>query len=172
MIEKKPIITKSITAFCTVSAGDAISQGIECYTTGRKFKLDRTLKFASFAIIFTPFTHAHYSVIMPYLIPSSTRIDLLKSVIFDQTFYVGTYFFSYYAFMNIITNKSYSDFKTDIREKYVPAIKANWMFWPGIMLMSFIYVPIIYRVLYLNVCGIAWNTYFSYSQNMRVSIKK
>lgn len=174
LIEKRPILTKCCTAFFTVSAGDILCQTLEHIRSPCEWKYDfiRTAKFASFAFMFTPFAHTHYSVIMPKIFPSPDKSTLVKSVIFDQTVYTPVYFLAYFAYMNCISGKSFDDLSCQLSIKYFESLRANWIFWPLIMLGGFIYVPVMYRVLYINVFGIFWNTYFSYMQNAKVMIKK
>ena len=55
--------------------------------------------------------------------------------------------------------------REQLEEKFVDTILAGTMFWPFANAVNFAYVPTKWRILALNVAGVAWNAYMSHVVN-------
>jgi len=49
-----------------------------------------------------------------------------------------------------------------LRTSYWQALATNWMIWPFVQLANFKLVPLQYRLLFVNVVSIGWNSYLSF----------
>ena len=53
--------------------------------------------------------------------------------------------------------------KEKIKDNYMPALKFGALFWPAAQLINFRYVGPTYRVLYISLAGLIWNTFVRYA---------
>merc|ERR1719353_1224443 len=62
----------------------------------------------------------------------------------------------------LFERKSEQQILTQLKEKVPVAATAAWQFWPFANMIAFGLVPVMYRVLYGNVCAIFWNAKLSH----------
>jgi protein Mpv17 len=49
-----------------------------------------------------------------------------------------------------------------LQKNYVTALTSNYMIWPFVQIVNFKFIPLHYRVLFVNVVSIGWNCYLSF----------
>lgn len=165
----KPIITKCVTSFITFGLGDLICQKLEMVYSNKEQKLNwkRFMKQASFGFLYTPIFHFNFCHLLPYLFPPTTKYSVVKSVAFDQTINALLFTTCFFLYIETASGKSIGQAFNDSKPKIFPVLIDNWKVWPLIMAVTFRYVPIQFRVLVTNFCGMIWMTYLSYVQNVR-----
>ena len=168
LLEERPLTTKCITSFLTFSMGDFMCQKFEKVYSGRtQYDWWRTIRQGSFGFCVTPYFHLQFSIIMPYLFPATKKINIIKSVVYDQTIGASIFTLMFFTYVDLASGKSIYQMKEELKVKFVPTIIANWTVWPPLMLINFSLVPVPWRVLYANFCGMFWNAYLSWVQNVK-----
>jgi hypothetical protein len=168
LLEERPIITKCVTSFFTFGMGDLICQYFEKKLSNRtSWDITRFFKQASLGVCITPYLHLQFAVIMPYLFPNTRKINIIKSVIYDQT--IGAVIFTslFFTYLDLVSGKNLQQIKEELKVKLFPTLKANWTVWPLLMLINFSVVPVPWRVLFANICGMFWGAYLSFVQNVK-----
>ena len=79
--------------------------------------------------------------------PGKPNLEILARVGTDQTVFASTNLFLFLSSMALMEG---GDPKKALEEKYVTAVKKNWMVWPGVQFVNFKYVPLEHRVLVVN----------------------
>jgi protein Mpv17 len=111
------------------------------------------------------------------VIPNKPNLEIVARVATDQTVFASTNLFLFLSSMALMEG---NDPKQALQDKYVTAVKKNWMVWPAVQFTNFKYVPLEHRVLVVNIvslgeCSTAvfglvvradfvagWNCYLSY----------
>ena len=176
----RPIVTKCISSFVILGLGDVLCQYLNFHYfnkeehVGQKFKLDyiRAIKQGSVGFIHSPVYHYQYSILFPRIF-EGTRFGLAKCVLWDQT--INTFFalFVFYVYLDLVNGESFSTALHHFEIKFKATIIDNWKVWPLVQAINFSLMPAEYRVFFVNIVGIFWNTYLSYIQNVVIKrIKK
>lgn len=167
LLQKSPLLTKSITSFILWSAGDAISQNIDESNKNKPFDYFRTFKMSCFgALVFTPLAHVWY----PFLattFPGASASALLCKVGLDQTVFAFSFLSSVFVYTSVTDGKSLEFGVKKAKDNILDTLKANWMVWPAVQLVNFKFVPIPYQILVVNMVSIPWNTYVTTKANKK-----
>ena len=75
----KPIEMKCIVGILTAGIGDIICQNI--YPDKQEFDYFRLFFQSSFGCLLGPYSHLHINIILPKLLPKSSKINVIKSVV-------------------------------------------------------------------------------------------
>jgi protein Mpv17 len=168
MLNDKPIITKAITSFCTFGGGDLICQTLENASGGKKgYQFKRYFIQASFGFFFAFYAHTQFCIIMPKLFPPGPVINVVKSVVYDQTVNSVIFTTGFFTYIDFFSGKNKEEIKQEIKTKLWPTLLMNWSIWPFLMAINFSVVPSKYRVLFANINGMFWVAYMSYVQNVK-----
>lgn len=167
-LDRRPIITKALTATGIFAIGDYLCQELEIryFKKGDSISLQRIAKQASFGIVSAPYLHLQYCKIVPHLFPPTVKYAFAKSVLYAVV--VSDCFFNlfFFSYMSLAGGKTVKEtFSTELMDKFVPVQTTNMQVWPFLTGFNFYFNPAMYRVLFDNFLCIFWNIYLSYVEN-------
>lgn len=85
--EKRPLLTKCLTASSLMGLGDFLCQNIETQFTQKKtIDWERLRSFTTYGFAVSgPMLYTTYNKILPYIAPGTSKASLAKKIIFTQT---------------------------------------------------------------------------------------
>lgn len=90
------------------------------------------------------------------VIPNKPNLEIVARVATDQTVFASTNLFLFLSSMAMMEG---NDPKQALSDKYVTAVKKNWMVWPAVQFTNFKYVPLEHRVLVVNIVSLGMLSY-------------
>mmetsp|Transcript_15651 Transcript_15651/g.23708 ORF Transcript_15651/g.23708 Transcript_15651/m.23708 type:complete len:259 (-) Transcript_15651:1025-1801(-) len=174
-LEKRPIMTKSITAAFIFGLSDFIAQKLEASSTNSDEDVKSTnLKRLMASVIvgfayFGPAAHAWYSMIFRVL-PATTLFSTLQKAALGQLFFGPSFTCIFFA-SALLQSGTFSirNWAAKIRNDLPGAWVAGAGFWPLVDLVSYSMIAPQWIPLFVNVCSLVWTIYLSLVANQSKS---
>jgi Mpv17 / PMP22 family len=173
-LDRRPLLTKSISAGLIGSSGDWICQYLsrhaalavdsptqpyDWYRTGRFFVMG--------SLWVAPITSYWYTALATRLVPGKTSvIRVTKRLVLDQFVFAPVFCPSFMGLLWLLEGLDLSTIAIKLKDVGPEIIVANWALWIPAMAVNFSVVPLKYQVLFGNVIALAWNVYLSYMSTL------
>ncbi|GAB9469858.1 Sym1 protein [Globisporangium polare] len=197
-LRKQPLLTKCVTSGILFGVGDRLAQHLEGrsaaaieaqqlekeqpvdkfvdYEKERQDEKEAAMQSAKRTarmmlwggLGFAPIAHTWYNFIEK-LAPGSTAMAVAKKIAMDQVFFAPSISTTFYTVTQSLEGKSLHDALQVAKEKVPPTLRVNYMVWPLVHLFTFNFVPLQYRILYINFVSIGWSTFLSQMTNAKTT---
>ena len=128
-------------------------------------------------LVIYPTLHIWYTRMLPAIIaklPSKSYLatnTILTSIILDQLFCSPFYNAIYFYGVNYLEYYNHQTALDNVSKTFIPVMMVDYSFWPFANIINFKYIPIQFRMLYVNILGIFWNTFLAY-KNQKDKVKQ
>uniref|UniRef100_K3WKW1 Uncharacterized protein n=1 Tax=Globisporangium ultimum (strain ATCC 200006 / CBS 805.95 / DAOM BR144) TaxID=431595 RepID=K3WKW1_GLOUD len=185
-LRRRPLLTKCVTSGILFGVGDRIAQTIE---VRQQQAQDAEREFVDFEVVqerdglmsvesatrtmrmmiwggigFAPIAHTWYNFIERFA-PGSTAMAVTKKIAMDQILFAPAISTTFYTATQSLEGKSLQDAFQVAKDKVPPTLRVNYMVWPLVHVFTFNFVPLQYRILYINFVSIGWSTFLSQMTN-------
>jgi len=127
-----------------------------------QLNLARTLTLAAVGFVYSgPVNHFWFAALEKCVRLRHNIGSVVVKLLCDQIMFVPVAISGYMVVRGVFEQKSQLQICTQLEEKLPIAAREAWHFWPLVNLVSFSLVPVIYRVLFGNVCALFWNAKLS-----------
>jgi protein Mpv17 len=109
--------------------------------------------------IFGPAATTWFKFLQTKVVLPNKKLEICARVGVDQLLFAPTNLFVFLSTMSILEGVSPRE---KLAKTYTGALQSNWMVWPFVQVVNFSFVPLDYRVLFVNGLSIFWNCYLSY----------
>ncbi|KAI9654162.1 MAG: Protein required for ethanol metabolism [Alyxoria varia] len=92
-------------------------------------------------------------------VPGRPNLEIFSRVMVDQCVFATANLGCFLSTMALLEGSSPKD---KLKQNFLPALKKNWMVWPGVQIVNFKFVPLESRVLVVNCVALGWNCYLSF----------
>eukprot|EP01083_Nonionella_stella_P037904 103245_1 len=173
LLVSHPIPTKAITSGVLFFTGDMVCQHYEITESKRKpsdniqkYNVWRGLKMASYGFFFiAPVLHGWYGF-LERRFPGQASRAVFKKVIVDQSIAAPILNGTFYIAMGMMEWKSYDEIRENLRAKYMKTLFVNYLVWPFVQLSNFYFIPLPFRVPWVNMWGFFYNSFLSRMQHL------
>ncbi len=172
-LEKKPILTKSITAgvlsfiadvICQKGFGSTPNEGNKEGTKVTKvLDFPRIGKFTFLGVALVgPLLHFWYGG-LARRIPGVDLVSTLKRLALDQLLFAPAFIAVFFTSALTLEGKSFNEIMTKLKNEWAQTVQANWSIWTPAQFINFRFIDPKYQVLFSNCVGVVWNIYLSYA---------
>ena len=73
----------------------------------------------------------------------------------------------YFSAMQLLQGHGFDGARKEVSSKFWDALKVNYFVWPLAIFVNVTFVPLPYRVLFVNIIGLGYGGFLSYAANDR-----
>ena len=128
----------------------------------------RTLRMFVMGVIVGPIQRTWFLTLERF-IPPTSKIQIVKKLIVDQTIYGPFIVFFFYSLSSTLSGKDLNDLKLLLQERYLKTIFTAYKVWPFVQAINFTFVPLQHRANFVQAVALCWNMYLSWMANMPVT---
>lgn len=157
-LNKHPLRTKALTSAFIAGLSDVAAQGI---INGRHTSWRRTLALACYGLIWNGPSAHYWQRFLEVLFKGKSDIGtVLRKVLVDQSTYGPLCNILFMSFATLVLEgRTLAYLKDKIRRDYVLVQLNGWKLWPLAALINYKFVPLQFRVLFVNVVALCWSIF-------------
>lgn len=165
------IMTKHLLLFNTVSSGvlmmfgDIAAQKIEERLGEKKtsdgLDLKRVARMTAVGTLQGPMHHYFYGWV-DRIMPGTDAKTVFNKIMLDQFVASPLFILSYFYPAGLLEGRSVAECNTELGKKFLVVYKADWLIWPPCQFINFYFLPLRYRVLYINAITTLYNVFLCY----------
>jgi protein Mpv17 len=155
-----PLLRASLTSGALYSIGDITTQTISL-EKGSELDLKRVAKFAlTGSLLHGPYFLYGFRALDSKFPGASLKKALTKALL-GQVFLFPPFVSLLLTFTYLLEGSNFD--KQEFKDKFININLNGLLVWPIANIINFRYIPSQYRVLYVNLIGLGWNTYLSFA---------
>jgi hypothetical protein len=199
MLTSHPLLTKSLTSSCIMSLSDVLCQELvntrssaiaiagpkgrrkerSTSSTSSRLDLHRTLQVAITGMMWSgPITHFWYALLekiyaflAKLLHIHHQAVGLCIKLLLDAILFSPTVVVGYFVVRSLLEGGDWTaSAKDKLQTKFKPTLLSAWKFWPVVNSVNFYFVPLQFRVLYMNVLSLFWSGYLTYVNSAQLPV--
>ncbi|KAG1691444.1 hypothetical protein DVH05_026934 [Phytophthora capsici] len=156
-LRESPLLTKGVTSAVLFGLGDRIAQRTENSETG----WHRTARMMLWGgLAFAPIGHAWYNLLEKVVRGKGTAV-IVKKIAADQLIFSPPLSLVFFTYAGVSDGKPVRETVASAVTKLPPTLAVNWTVWPLVHVCTFGFVPLQYRILFINVVNIGWSAFLS-----------
>eukprot|EP00906_Rhabdomonas_costata_P033992 RCo047848 len=159
-----PLATKALTCSFIYSLGDVAVQLLD---RRKRFDWTRLLAVALYALfVIGPVSHYWYELlelgVTQFLGAAGWQAVGLK-IALDQFLYTPIFTVIFFTYMALAHGLTCGDAIRVAFARLLPTLKVNWVVWPPVHVITFGFIPLDFRVLFISVMAFFWACFLSYA---------
>lgn len=145
--------------------GDAMQQTIEkSQKKKRSYDWQRVAHMAAVGLVLGPVVHYWYGSLDRWL-PGTQRRTIVKKVLADQLVASPVFLLIFFMGLGTLEGQVAQDSLKEFKTKFPVTWLVEWMFWPPAQAVNFYLLPPQYRVVYVNMLILVWDSFLSYMKH-------
>jgi protein Mpv17 len=157
-----PLLRASLTSGILYSIGDITTQTISL-EKGSEIDVNRVAKFAlTGSLLHGPYFLYGFRL-LDSKFPGASLKRALSKALLGQVFLFPPFVSLLLTFTYLLEGSNMETVRQEFKDKFININVNGLLVWPIANVINFRYIPSHYRVLYVNLIGLGWNTYLSFA---------
>eukprot|EP00249_Psilotum_nudum_P014416 c24811_g1_i1 orf=738-1577(-) len=171
MLDKRPVLTKSITAGTIYTVADITSQGITMTQADKTeithWDVARTFRMAVAGLFMSgPTLHLWFNFVSKIL-PKRDVMSTVKKMILGQTLYGPSFTIIFFSLNAFAQGERQTEIVARLRRDFFPTIRSGLMYWPVCDFITYRHVPVHLQPLVSNSFSYIWTVYLTYMASLK-----
>ncbi|KAG5667879.1 hypothetical protein PVAND_015845 [Polypedilum vanderplanki] len=160
------LLTNTVSSGLLMYFGEYCAQKIENHKNKTEKEIDKE-KMKQLAVVgLSQGPLHHYTYLwMERLLPGNAASTVGKKILSDQFIVSPVFIVHYFYTAYFLEGKKISQTNELLKEKFFKIYIADWLVWPATQFINFYFVPLKYRVLYINMITMFYNVFLCYVKN-------
>ncbi|XP_015607859.1 mpv17-like protein 2 [Cephus cinctus] len=121
----------------------------------------RTRNMVTVGLMQGPFHHYFYAV-LDRVLPGRNTSSVMKKTFIDQIVASPTCLAIFFFGIGAMEQRKIEDINDEVKLKFVDTWKVDCCFWPPTQFVNFLFVPVQYRVIYINLMTMIYDIFLSH----------
>lgn len=123
----------------------------------------RTRNMITVGLIQGPFHHYFYSLLERF-VPGKNASSVVKKTCIDQVIASPICLAIFFIGLSALEERKTKELFFEIKSKFIETYKVDCCFWPPSQLINFLFVPMRYRVMYINFMTMFYDIFLSHTK--------
>ncbi|XP_071053207.1 mpv17-like protein 2 [Onthophagus taurus] len=157
------LMTNIVSSVILMQLGDMIQQEVELHigTLEKRYDYGRMFRMATTGIGYGVLHHYFYTN-LDKLWPKPIMSHTIKKVVCDQVSMSPFCIVYFFYCAGILEGKNIYECTEELKEKFMNVYLLDCVVWPPSQYVNFLYVPVKYQVIYINVVTMFYDIFLSY----------
>ncbi|KAK2145063.1 hypothetical protein LSH36_705g01020 [Paralvinella palmiformis] len=142
--------------------GDGLAQVFVEKKPLDKFDVKRSGRFFLYGTVILGPTLRSWYTILDKIVKGTGKSAALQKVALDQFGFAPGFLAFFLSSMTLFSTGSVTASIEKCKKDWKEVVVANWKIWPAAQTINFYFVPLNWRLIYVNVIAVFWNTYLAY----------
>lgn len=157
LLQQRPVLTKSVTSACVSGLGATISQLIVADPSAKgRINWRNVFAYVSFAFVINGPLFHHLYVFLEKQLPRDKKSSAIKRLLFDRLIFTPPYLAVFLYWLARAEGAGQAAAIQRLKAAYWTILKMNWVVWTLIQYINFNYVPLKFRTIFGNLCGLIY----------------
>lgn len=165
VLKTHPWKTQMLTTGILMGSGDVISQTL---LEKRKLSQIEPLKAVRFGclgiFLVAPALRIWYLQLEKIFGVTGATVGL-KKMLTDQLVFAPSFLGCFLVVSEFVQLKPWNSIKEKLHQDYLTVLRTNYLLWPAAQLVTFYYIPMEYRIVFVSFVSLIWNTYLASKAN-------
>uniref|UniRef100_A0A7E4V232 Mitochondrial inner membrane protein Mpv17 n=1 Tax=Panagrellus redivivus TaxID=6233 RepID=A0A7E4V232_PANRE len=167
LLNTRPLATQMISSGVLGASGDAICQYIIERRTHQSYDKWRTVRFFVLPCFFIAPVLSKWLVLLER-VKGHPKIVPLKKLLIDQICYAPFFSASIIFNLRVLEGHSLTESKDMLVRDFWNIYQHSIKYWPCVQLVNFYLMPLNFRVIFVQIAALAWNTFLSFKTQTKL----
>ncbi|KAF8565111.1 hypothetical protein P879_08404 [Paragonimus westermani] len=160
LLNRKPLVAHAISTSLLMASADLLSQKV--IEKKVNFDFNRNKNFWIVGALFLGPALSKWIRVISSSFSGTATVKVVKMLLADQLLFTPPILLGVVSSLGLLRGYSIPQLKQHLSDHYWTILFMNYKIWPLAQSINFFFMPLQFRVLYINFVALFWNVYVAY----------